>query len=327
MQYKEFNTKSMLEAGLMAAILVIAMLIEIYVPLMDIIFLFVLPLPITLVYVRGGFKYAVSSLIVGSVIGIIIVSPVLALPLIVDAGLVGLTLGFCIIHKLKAANSYFFITIAFLLAFIITIAMVSLMTDVKGVTGIVDEAINAYNSGMEGAKQIYISMGLNKQQVEQVFSKTNVMTKDTLLAIFPAVIIFSSVLFAYFYYKFTACIFRHLRIKINELRGFEFLYIPNLAAAVMIAVICIGLILQTRKIGLGNYIFTSGFSLFQIALFIQGSATVLYFLKRKLTSSKMAVIIIILTALILNIVYVYIGIAELIFDFRKLDPTRVKNIR
>jgi uncharacterized protein YybS (DUF2232 family) len=157
--------------------------------------------------------------------------------------------------------------------------------------------------------------------------QAGVITRDTLLAMFPAIMIFSSMIFSYITYKLTASIFRRLKIKMNELRGFEYIYIPNLLAALMIALTCIGLLMQTKKIAFGDYIFSSAFSLLQMALLIQGIAVALYFLKYKFNISKGAVVIVVLTALILKDIYVYIGIAELIFDFRKLDPTRVRNIR
>lgn len=327
MQNKKVSTKSMLEAGLMAAILVIEMLIVIYVPVIDIICIFVIPLPITLAYVRNGFKYALAALIVGSIIGIVLVSPILGLPLAVEAGGAGLTLGYCISHNKKAVTSFIYVAIAFLATSAITIAMTTMFTDIKGITGIVDTVISTYTSSVDSAKQLYLSMGVDKNQVEQVFSQTNTITKDMMMYIFPAAMIFSSILLSYFYYKLTSSVFRRLKIKINELRRFEYFYIPNMLAAAMIAATCLGLILQNKKILVGNYIFGSVFGLLQLALFIQGIAVVLYFLKNKLNNSKAAVVIIVLTVLILKDIYVYIGIAELIFDFRKLDPTRIKSIR
>lgn len=327
MQYNKFSTKSMLEGSLMAVILVIAMYIEIYIPVIGAIFLFAVPLPIAAVYVRNGLKYAVGSLIVASVIGMLFLGPVLVLPLIVDACLIGITLGFCIYHNIGAVKSYIYTAVAFFLVFVVTIVIASLFTDVKGIVGIVDTAVAAYNSSLESAKQFYLSMGVSKQQVDQVILQSGVITRDTLLAIFPAIMIFSSMIFSYITYKLAASIFRRLKIKMNELRSFEYIYIPNLLAALMIALTCIGLLMQTKKIAFGDYIFSSAFSLLQIALLIQGIAVALYFLKYKFNISKGAVVIVVLTALILKDIYVYIGIAELIFDFRKLDPTRVRNIR
>lgn len=327
MQYNKINTRSMLEGSLMAVILVIAMFLEIYAPVIGIIFMFALPLPITIVYVKDGLKYAIGSLVVAGVIGMILISPVLAVPLIADAGLVGITLGFCITHNKSAIKSYLYMTIAFFFVSAVTIGTASLFTDVKGIPGLIDEAVTAYNQSIDSAKQLYLSMGVNKQQIEQVFSQTNGITRDTLLTIFPAVMIFSSMIFSYLNYKLTASIFRRIKIKMNELRSFEYIYIPNLLAAAMIALTCIGLILQAKKVGIGSYIFASTYSMFQLALLIQGIAVALYFFKNRLSNSKAAVVIIILTALILKDIYVYVGIAELIFDFRKIDPTRARNIR
>lgn len=325
MQNKSFSKKSLLNALLVAAILVTSMLIIDYIPFISIIIVCMLSIPVTLLYVRDGLKYAVAALIAGIILSAVLIDPVTIIPLTLFCGIVGLTFGYCISHDFKAVRSYFYIAITFFISFLIMLLVLSFLLNSNGIVGLVDVIVKAYNSNLETAKQFYISIGIDKKQIEQVIC---LITREAILWILPATLILCSVISAYFNYKITSSIFRRLQVKINELKGFEFIYIPNMLAAAFVAITCIGIILKTKNLTIGNYIYTSTWIVFQTALLIEGLAATLYLLITKFKKSRgVMILLIIISSLVLRDGYILVGIAEVIFDFRKLDPMRTKRIR
>lgn len=322
MQNKSFSTKTLLNTGLAVITLLAAMFISDYLPFIGVFLVCMLSLPVVLVYAMDGLKYAAAALILSIILSGLLIGPITGILIILFCGIVGLTFGYCIRHHVKAVKSYFYVAIAFFISFAAMLMVLSFSLDTNGIGGLVDIIVKGYNSNLESAKQFYISVGVNKQQLDQMIP---LITREAILWVLPASLILCSMGFAYFNYKFTTSVFRRLKIEINELRGFEYIYIPNLLAAAMVALTCIGIILKTRNLGMGNYIFTSTWVVFQTALLVEGLSAVSYVLINKFKTSRgIIILLIILSVLVLRDVYIFVGIAELIFDFRKLDPVRIK---
>ena len=56
MQNRIYNTKAVIEAGLISALIVVIMLINVYVPIFSIFGMFILPVPVTVLYIRHNYK-------------------------------------------------------------------------------------------------------------------------------------------------------------------------------------------------------------------------------------------------------------------------------
>ena len=88
---------------------------------------------------------------------------------------------------------------------------------------------------------------------------------------------------------------------------------------------CIGIILASKKITGGNFLRDSSQLLMQCIFIINGLAASTYFLRVKRKLSKPIVILILGITMISPLFNIYfsIGIMEMAFDFRKLDPYRI----
>lgn len=328
MQNKIYNTRALVESSIMAAILVVTMLISVYIPFISIVAYLVLPTPVALVYVRNGIKYAIASLICGSLIGLFIMGPLNALQLIIVAFFSGLTLGYCIRNNKKASRTFMYSSIAFMIIMIINLFLITLFVYPNGFIGFIDSLIKTVNESVNITKNMYLNMGMNKEEIEKVFSTIHLLDRNQIFFILPGILIITSLILAFLNYKITSSIFLRLKVKIDKLKGITSFYIPTLIGAAMIILLCIGLIFKSRNMIIGNYISTSTLVLIEIILMINGIAALIYFLRHKLNFSNVFIVFtIILLLLAFKNIYIIIGLAELIVDSRKLDPNRIRKIR
>ncbi|MFT8315441.1 MAG: DUF2232 domain-containing protein [Clostridium sp.] len=328
MHNKKYNTKALVESGIMAAILVVTMLISIYIPLIDTIAYLALPIPIALTYARNGFKYAFASLISGALVGVFIIGPIKAVQLIIISFFVGLTLGYCIIKHKKASKTMIYLSAAFGIVVIINLFLISLFIYKNGVIGFVDNIVNTFNESINITRNMYLGMGVAKDEIERALPSNIMLNRDQIIWILPGMVVIISLVLAFFNYKMAESIFSRLKVQVDKLKGITYFYIPSLIGAFMIVLVCIGLIFKSRNMLIGNYVFYSTYALLSLVLTINGIAAVIYFLRNKLNfSNGFIVITIILLLLAYYSLFMIIGVIELIVDSRKLDPNRIRKIR
>lgn len=325
MENKTNNTRAMVESGIMAAILVVTMLLSVYVPGMSIIAYVVLPTIVALIYVRNGFKYALSSLFIALILGFAMTNIV---TVILD-GLVlifiGLTLGYCIRNKKKPVNTILFSSIGFIIVEAIDIFILPLLIFSNGFIGLLNYTVTTFNKSLKMAKGIYIAAGISKEQIEQLIPSSYIITNTKVFEIMIPSIIILAIILAFISYKITEIIFKRLKIDMQERRNFTYFYVPNLLLAFLIIIICIGLLLQHRNMLIGEFIFIFSWEMFQFVLIFDAIAYLAYLLRHRFNMAKpLCVIIIVLLMIVLNSWFVIIGIIDSTFDFRKLDSNRIK---
>ena len=146
------------------------------------------------------------------------------------------------------------------------------------------------------------------------------------LVVIPAAIVIFAFISAYLNYIVSRAILNKLNYKMEEVLPFSKVYVSNIVGAILIGIVCIGIILSSKKIAGGKYILNASQLIVQYVFVINGLAASTYFLRVKRNLSKLVVVIIIgLTTLSsLGNIYFSIGLMEMAFDFRRLDPYRIK---
>ncbi|WP_291636136.1 DUF2232 domain-containing protein, partial [Clostridium sp.] len=131
---------------------------------------------------------------------------------------------------------------------------------------------------------------------------------------------------AYLNYTVSRAILTKLNYKMEEVVPFSRFCVNNIVGAVLIGTVCIGIILSSKNIFGGDYILNSSQILTQYIFIINGLAASAYFLRVKRNLSKPVVLLILVLIIIspLGSIYFSIGLMEMAFDFRKLDPYRFK---
>ncbi|MDP4144119.1 MAG: DUF2232 domain-containing protein [Bacillota bacterium] len=323
MQNNIRSTRAIVETGLMAAIIMVFMIIRTYIPFVEVIAFFLLPVPITLTYIRHGLKYAIASLVISTILGIMFINPMIVIVISVTCGLVGLTLGYCVYKNREFSFTLMLLSFAFAIGIIINMVILTTFIYKGGFIAFINTQVKVIQESINMAGNVYSSLGVNKQQIDVVLSPYKMFTTDFVLKLLPATLVAAAVIYAFLSYVITKAVFKKLRIEMAKAIPFTKLYIPTIFSALMILAIGLGMFLSSRKLSAGDYIIYSSYTLFTLILTIIGASAAAYFLMYRYKMKKGAVTsIIIMVLLILPILLIYLGVAETIFDFRKIDPNR-----
>ncbi len=325
MQNRINNTRAMVESGVMSAVLVVIMLLSNYVPGLDIVAYIILPTIIALVYVKNGFKYALSSLFIALILGFVFINIFTVILYGLVLIFVGLTLGYCVKNKKKAVNTILFSSIGFVIVMAIDIYILPLLVFPNGFIGMVNSFVTAVNEEIKVGRNIYIAAGVSKAQMEQLLPSTYVLTNTKVFELIVPFIIITAGIVAFVNYKITEMIFKRIKIDMEKRRNLTYFFIPNLLLALLILLVCIGLLLQHFNIPFGQYIYIFSWELFQFLLILDAIAYLTYIFRHRFNMAKpLCIIIIILLIVVLNNWFVIIGVIDSTFDFRKLDNNRIK---
>lgn len=318
------NTKSIVEAGLNAALVVVIMLMNAYIPAFSLIGTFLLPIPITILYIRYDYKITLSSIFVSAVLVAVLVGPLTALNSSVVYGLTGLTFGYCIRKAKKYSVTLGLLTLASAIGTAFSYYVWGYLLSKSGITGLMQETVDTIQESKNMTLSMYRQMGVDTTQIEPLFKAFDLFTVDMLLVLFPAMLVLGGFLSAYINYIITKSILKRFKYEMPQMTPFTQIYLDNRIVALFIIIICMGLILSSRGIKAGAYISSSGFMIIGFAFILIGIAVVTYFLRKRFNMSKIIITLIIVFAVMsqLGNIFIIIGFADMIFDFRKVDPNR-----
>lgn len=324
MQNRIYNTKAIIEAGLISALIVVIMLLNVYVPIFSLLGMFILPVPVTVLCIRHNYKVTLAAVVVSSILIAMLYDPISALTSSILFGSTGITLGYCIKHNKKFSTTMVFLAIATALAVIINFTVFSSFINKNGITGLVNQNIKMLNESLNMSKDLYGKMGVPNEQFAQIEKSFSIFTTDFVLKLIPAILVIMSFGSAYFNYVITRSILKKLRYDIEEVKPFNRIYVNTRIGTIVALFLILGILLNKNKIAAGEYISNSSLIILQLIFVLDGLAVAAYYLKNKFNMSKMAtVLILIFTAMSqVSIIYMYLGFADMIVDFRKLDPYR-----
>jgi uncharacterized protein YybS (DUF2232 family) len=120
---------------------------------------------------------------------------------------------------------------------------------------------------------------------------------------------------------------RRLRYEIKPIPPVSELYINNRAGTFILVFAVIGALMNKYGIAGGQNIAGASMLLIQMVLTVEGVVLAAYYLRRKIKMSRLlAFLVILLTVSSAGfiMIYVMLGLLDMIFDFRKLDPFRRK---
>ena len=327
---QKISTKSLAEAAFMAGIIAIINIATLYIPFLDVIGLIVLPIIVAIVYYRNGIKYSIGNIVVSAIIVAISINPVSAIISGVSYGIVGITLGYCLKSNKNKYNTLVLLIIAYIISMIVQVWLTSKLISNISIVQFMNNELNTYADGLKEyiaqTKTVYSSMGMGSAQLQILDQISSIFTVEILSMFIPAAIFIVGFIQAYATKLFAQIIFKKLKYtEVKFLRFSEF-YISNLVGATLIAIISIGGIIGGRGIKWGLFLYNSTLLLTIIILSVNGVATTDYFLRNKIGMSNGVRIFLLALLFMIGspIIFGIIGFIEMMLDFRKLDPYRIR---
>ncbi len=330
MENRRYNTKSIVEAGLISAIIVVLMLITGYVPMLSFMGTLILPVPVALLFIRHDIKVTIAAIVVSAIITASLFNPIQALMSAISFGLIGLTLGYCI-KKDKSSNYTLLLLavvslIATILTYILTIFLIQNTTITVFITRTINEINIAFKESIDMAKAFYSKAGMTEEQFKQMDAVVAIFNSDFLINSFAAILVMQAMLSAFLNYVTAKAVLKRLGYAMKSMTPFTQLYISSLAGALVVLPVPLGVYLKAKNLPLGDPILTSGTMLMQYTFLIVGISVAAYYLKNRFKLSKGVIILIVLfTAFnpVFSSMFLYLGIADMIIDFRKVNPNRI----
>ncbi|MBZ9609757.1 YybS family protein [Clostridium estertheticum] len=333
MENKKYSTKAIVEASLIAVIISVIMIITGYLPIMSFIGILILPIPVAILYIRHNSKITITAIFLSIILTSLVYNPIMAIYSAIAYSIIGIALGYCVKENKRSSITLLFLGISSAISNILTIAFSMIFIEKVSFMNFISKNLEFFKQTMkvsfDGAKNFYSQAGITPEQLKLLnenFEMINKMDVTIVLVVIPASILIISFISAYLNYIVSRSILEKLNYKMDKVLPFSRVYVTNILGAVLIGIVCIGIILSAKKIAGGDYILNSSQLLVQLVFMINGLAAATYFLRVKKNLSKPVVaLILVLTSFSrLGSIYFSIGLMEMAFDFRKLDPYRIK---
>lgn len=330
MENRQFNTKAIVETGIMAAIIAVLTLITFYVPILGTVGFYFLPIPITILYMRHGLKVMTAGLFVSAVILSMLLDPITAISLLIIFGMAGLTLGYCFKKDKSLFITVSLLTLALIIAMTSNIAISALLIQKVSINDFIVQGLNTINEMKDEVaktlKQTYSSMGASEQILDQVDKVVSMMTTKITLSFIILFLFLGSVASAFIDYIVCKSILVKLGYNISRMKPFTLLYINSLSGALVALPMALGMFLYGKKLPYGEIMFIGGQLIFQTVFLVVGVSVVFYFIKNRFNLPKGVLIVIgifTITSQFFNQIYIFIGLADMIVDFRKVNPNKI----
>ncbi|MFL0269234.1 YybS family protein [Candidatus Clostridium radicumherbarum] len=321
-----YKTKSIVEAGIISAIIIVLMLITSYMPFIPFIGTVILPLPVAILYVRHDLKVTILAILVSTIIIALAFNPVQALLSALSFSLVGLVLGYGIRKDKDSTITLLLLTAVTIISTVLYIVITAALIEKTSLYSLIVSSINMFNDALKQTLDIYKGMGMPQQQLDQFQAIIKLFTPELFINMAAASLILGAFLSSIINYIVAKAVLKRLGLNLKKLRAFTELYINSLAGAIIIMPIPLGVYLQAKKVPIGAPILTSGQIMMQYIFMVIGISVVAYFLlnRYKLTKGIVAIIIIAaFTNSLFATIFLYVGLADMIFDFRKINPDRI----
>lgn len=330
MENRKYNTRPVVEAGLISAIIVVLMLITGYVPFLNFMGTMLLPIPVAILYMRHNIKVTLTAIAASTLITAMLFDPIGALISAVSFALIGITLGY-LFKKDKSSTFIIVLMTAISLAVLIlttilTITLIQRTTFAEFFARISNDLKETMTLSINMLKESYKNANMSPEQLEQMEQAFKVITPEFLMNGLGGVVILESFVSGILNYTVAKLVLQKLGYNIRKMVAFTEIYISSFGGLMLTIPVIIGMVFQTMNVSFGKPVFISGMLLLFYTFLIIGSSVAAYFLRNRYKLGKGLIIIIIIFTILnptFSLVYIGIGFIDMLLDFRRLNPNRI----
>lgn len=317
------KSRWLVEASFMAAITFILMMLT-TTTMFDVIGAFIVPIPMTVLYLRHGKKAAWLCALVSGVLSALFYDPLWIVKSIILYGAMGVTLGYCIKKEKSVAKTIGFLAIINGVGNIINYILIFTVFSGISFTQYLQQIVDIFHQSANMASGMAVSSA-SMQRIIELYKSVDI---NYLLMILPIVFIISIIISAFFNFIIARGILRRLGFKVKSLPPFSRWYLDNRISAVLIVLFCLSYIMKVNNVAYSASLFVTMLYMLMFVFMIQSLSVVAYFLKNKLKLSNPIIIFVEFIIIIspLSFYFIALGIGDLIMDIRDIDPNSLKNV-
>jgi len=309
------KTKTLVEGALLSAITIILSISSVYIPFIGIFLTFLWPVPIIVLCIRHGIRIGIMATIVSGLVVAMMTEPLQAFTIILGFGLIGITLGYAFKHKYSSGKTLLLGTGASILSKIILFGLAMLILNINPLV----TQMEIFKESLDSVVRFYSTMGMDSQQLQTL--KENFKGMFQILHIMlPGILIMASFFDAFINFSVAGLVLRRLGHKVEGLPPMREWRMPIFSVPMFLSGIAMMLLYRYYQIPVLKYLGINIQLVFSLVLMFQGLAVVSFYLSR-FNIHKILVIVIFVFILFnpfLSQIAVWVGLFDLLFDFRKL---------
>ena len=310
------STSRLTESAFIAGILLIFAIVGTLIfPFID----YIYALPAIVLAKRHDFKASIMALVTAGIVATILLGVQAGLYYLVLYTPMAATMSYFIDKDRKPSMTIAFGGLAYLISFIILLFIMQLFLGLN----LIEYVTEAFQQSFEIQEGFFSNFDGFQEQVESSREMYDNML-DLILTIMPGILIATSLSMVVINYLVAQKIGKRLNVKIRPLGKFKNFKLPNNIVVGMLVIF--GLTLLTGQLNIVDFETLSAniLFLFQIVLFIQGLALVRFLMEKYNINRFLRVLIIIFIIInpAFSLAVILGGIADVLFDFRKLKESK-----
>lgn len=328
---QKISIRGLTESAVMAAIISIIVVLSSYFLIFQGLSMLILPIIIAIIDYKHGLKYSIACIVTSTLISSILFNPIVGITMALNYGIVGLGLGYGVRNKLSPYKILILTIIAGIISNIATIMVSSMfLMNGKNIFYTIKEQIKQLSEtfviSIDQGIKAYETMGITGEYINKLNEMKSMITPELIIIMMPSSLLLVSFIQGYGCYVLLSLILKRLRITNIEIIKFENFYISNLIGATLVGFMSVMIILYGNGVSGALEVYKSIYLISIIILGINGVATTKYFLNKKFMASNkfknLIIVIMFITGLFS--IFVIVGFVEMLMDFRKLDPHRLR---
>ena len=212
-----------IEGGLLVAITVILGLVTVYVPLIGTFLEFFCAVPLAVLTARQGAGKGLTALVVAFILLSMLISPLLAIRLVLSFGICGVALGWCVRKNYDAVRIFFTTLVAASAGQVVSILLLIIIMDVN----IIEMQVEMVRESFNESFALYEDLGVEKERIDEAKGQVE-PALQAMVYLMPTVIMLTALINAVAAYLTAHWIFPKLQMKIPTLPPFAQWKLPSL---------------------------------------------------------------------------------------------------
>jgi uncharacterized protein YybS (DUF2232 family) len=309
----------MVEAGVLSAVAVMFAVINLYIPLLGIFLNIFWPVPLVLLGVRHGLKWSALALAVSTLLLAIAVNPLQSLLQAAGLGGIGLVLGWSLNKGYSPILTMGLGAAASLMSKALVILLIFLAAG-ENPLAFDPEAVG---KAVANTIELYRSFGVSEAQLAQMKPVVE-STLNMMKMILPAGFVFAAFFDTYANFWIARAILRRLGTFTPGLPDFKNWLLPQYFLLLYGISLLLTAVFKNQPASLFYQASVNANFVLAMPLLLQGLAVAWSFSYRKNWPGISRWLLVSLLILLqpVSIIVIFIGMADFVFDFRKLRPPR-----
>lgn len=316
---ERMQTKALVEGAIFAGITTLLGVIYYYTQSLGIIGL-IWPVPTIIVGYRNGLKASILSAMSAGLIVSLLTQPLVGVGLLIGFGLPGILMGYLIKRKV---NPYIIIFLCAVVLALTTVAQFLISLKVSGIDAIkfFTDLDATFKSQIQVTIDIYRKFGIDEKNMQLMGDQLR-QTIEVMKHMLPALLILSGLTSSFIDYKLTRLILKRIGCSIPDTENFSKWRLQKPYSYIFIGLVVVVVAASFSKLPLLTDLALNVSMVISLISSVMGLSVVLYFAKvygdRNGIPKALRIAIVTLIVLTFMQYIVFLGLFDMVFDFRKL---------